>query len=187
MAIDIQKALQNDDKMQEGFDVFQKLDAKASAVADEITNSLVTSIMTEGNDFSISTATLAVAKTLSMISSFLYDTEDEFLADILKARTCVVTDLIPALLDPQPCGLCESCKDGNPEACTNPEVRGDYTLTKFLPIICNMLIEYDLFNKVLFMHTIGRDETLPVENGLDEALSSEENIEQENDNGSINE
>lgn len=177
MAIDIQKALENDKNTQEGYEIYQELETKANSVAEEITTSLVESIMKEDNDFSISTAILATAKTLAQLASFMYDSEEEFLLDVKKARTCIVTDIIPALLDPQPCGLCQNCKDGDPTQCTNPEIRGDYTLSKFLPLIANMLIEYDLFNKVLFMYTVGREET-----NLDEALPVEEKGEE---NGNI--
>lgn len=179
MAIDIQKALDNDKNTQQGYDTYQKLEEKANKVAEEISTSLVDAIMKEDNDFNISTSIMALAKTLSMMASFLYDTEEDFLTDIQKARTCVVSDVIPALLDPQPCGLCDNCKNGIPSECFNPEVRGDYTLSKFLPILANMLIEYDLFNKVMFMHTIGRNEM-----DFDEALSTKEG---EQNNGTISE
>ena len=99
-----------------------------------------------------------MAKSLSHLASYLYDTEEEFLTDVKKARTSVVSDVIPALLDPQPCGLCEQCKNGNEMECINPKVRGDHTTSRFLPILCNMVIEYDLFNKILHMHTVGKQE-----------------------------
>ena len=89
----------------------------------------------------------------------MYDTEEEFLMDIKKARTSTVSDVIPALLDPQPCGNCLACKDGNPLECETPQVRGDYTTSRFLPLLCNMVIEYDLFNKILHMYTIGKEST----------------------------
>ena len=93
----------------------------------------------------------------------------EFLLDVKKARTSTVSDVIPALLDPQPCGNCISCKDGKPMECIAPQVRGDYTTSRFLPVLCNMVIEYDLFNKILHMYTVG------AEDNIDKA--SEENKE----------
>ena len=93
------------------------------------------------------------------LASYLYDSEEEFLTDVKKARTSVVTDIIPALLDQQSCGECQNCKNGNEAECINPTVRGDYTQSRFLPILCNMLVEYDLFNKVIHMYTT-RNENL---------------------------
>ena len=45
----------------------------------------------------------------------------------------------------------------------HPDVRGDYTTSRFLPILCNMLIEYDLFNKIVYMHTVGKENDVAVE------------------------
>lgn len=157
--INIQEALQRDPKYREGLKKYQECTEKGAAVAEEIATKLVESIVKKEENFNITTAMLSVAKALTHLSSYLYDTEDEFLADIKKARTCVVTDIIPALLNPQPCGKCEACKNGKPYECETPDVRGDYTATRFLPLVCNMLIEYDLFNKILHMYTVGAEES----------------------------
>ena len=82
------------------------MEQKANSVAEEISSTLIESIVKEEGKFNITTAILAVAKSLSHLSSYLYDTEEEFLADVKKARTATVSDVIPALLDPQPCGNC---------------------------------------------------------------------------------
>lgn len=167
MSINIEEALERDENMQEGLKEYKDMELKANSVAEEISSTLIESIVKEEGKFNISTAVLAVAKSLSQLTSYLYDTEEAFLNDIKKARTAVVSDIIPALLDPQPCGNCESCKNGNPTECITPEVRGDYTTTRFLPILCNMLIEYDMFNKIIYMHTAGK------EGSIDEASIKE--------------
>lgn len=169
--INIEEALERDENIQAGMNEYRELEVKANNVAEEISSTLIESIVKDGDKFNISTAILAVAKSLSHLTSYMYDTEEEFLLDVKKARTATVSDIIPALLDPQPCGNCENCKNGNPMDCEFPIVRGDYTTSRFLPILCNMIIEYDLFNKILHMHTVGK------EVNLDEASvkESEEN------------
>ena len=155
--INIDEALEKDEKMQNGLEEYKRMEQKANSVAEEISSNIIESIVKEEGKFNISEAILAVAKSLSHLASYLYDTEEEFLYDVKKARTATVSDIIPALLDPQPCGNCMSCKDGKPMECINPEVRGDYTTSRFLPVLCNMIIEYDLFNKVLHMYTMSED------------------------------
>lgn len=157
--INVSEALQKDPKYAEGLAKYKECVEKGNAVAEEIASKLIEAIVKKEENFNISTALLAVAKTLTHLSSYLYDTEDEFVVDIKKARTSVVTDIIPALLSPQPCGQCEACKNGRPHECETPNVRGDYTATRFIPLVCNMLIEYDLFNKILHMYTVGAEES----------------------------
>lgn len=155
--INIEEALGRDENLQAGLDEFKNMEQKANSVAEEISSTLIESIVKDSDRFNISIAILAVAKSFAHLASYLYDTEEEFLLDVKKARTSVVSDIIPALLDPQPCGECLSCKDGKPMECMNPQVRGDHTTSRFLPILCNMIIEYDLFNKVLHMYTVGKE------------------------------
>lgn len=191
MNIDIQGALDKDENFQKGVDEYKSAEIKANLVAEEISAQIVTQIIKEQeidgekiitkdkNKFTITTALLAVAKSLTNLASYLYDTEEEFLTDVKKARTSVVSDVIPALLDPQPCGECENCKNGNEAECINPLVRGDYTQSRFLPILCNMLIEYDLFNKIIHMHTVGKQQSfLKKDNLCNEAFEDNSNKEE---------
>lgn len=164
--INIEEALEHDENVQLGLEAYKQMELKANSVAEEISSTLIESIVKEQDKFNISVAVLAVAKSLSHLASYLYDTEEEFLMDVKKARTATISDVIPALLDPQPCGECLSCKDGKPMECQMPQVRGDYTTSRFLPVLCNMVIEYDLFNKVLHMYTVGK------ESKVDEASAS---------------
>lgn len=163
MNFNIDEAIAKDENLNQGISEYKIIEKKANDVAEEISSTLVESIVKDNEKFNLSTAILAVAKCFAHLSSYMYDTEDEFLTDVRKARSAVVSDVIPALLNPQPCGLCEECKNGNPQECIHPDVRGDYTTSRFLPILCNMLIEYDLFNKIVYMHTAGKENDVAVE------------------------
>ena len=169
--INVDEALKKDVNFQAGLEEYQIIETKANNVAEEISSTLIEAIVKESDTFNISTAIMAVAKTLSHLASYLYDTEEEFLTDVKKARESVVSDIIPTLLNPQPCEKCEECRNGNSMDCINPEVRGDYTTSRFLPILCNMLVEYDLFNKILYMHTVGK------ENSFDMAFDEKNTVE----------
>lgn len=176
MNFKIDEALKHDTNFQNGLEEYKSLEQTANNIAEEISSTLVDSIVKEQGKFNITTAILAVAKSLSHLASYLYDTEEEFLIDVKKARTATVSDVIPALLDPQPCGNCESCKNGNPMECINPQVRGDHTTSRFLPVLCNMVIEYDLFNKVMYMHTADKENN---ETATDEASAPTEDKKEE--------
>ena len=156
-AKDVELALASDKDMQAGIKAYNTIDDKALAVAQEITKAMVENIVKEESEFNITTALLAVSKSLIQLASFMYDTEEEFLITTKKARESVVSEIIPLLLAPEPCEVCEQCKNGHPEECLTPKLRHEYTQSRFLPILCGSLIEYDLFNKVLHMHTAGKD------------------------------
>lgn len=156
-AKDIEQALTSDKDMQAGVKAYNAIDDKALAVAQEITKAMIENIVKEESEFNITTAILAVSKSLIQLASFMYDTEEEFLIATKRARTSVVSEIIPTLLNPEPCGQCESCKNGKPEECITPNVRHEYTQSRFLPILCGHVIEYDLFNKVLHMYTAGKE------------------------------
>ncbi len=154
---DIQKALSEDKDMQAGLEKYNALDEKANAVAQEVTKAMVENIVKEENEFNLSTAVLGVSKSLVQLASFLYDSEEEFLVAMKRARNLVVSDLVPMLVDAHPCGSCENCKNGKSDECLHVQINTENTQSRFLPLLCGMLIEYDLFNKVLHMHTAGKD------------------------------
>ena len=158
--IEPSEAIEQSEDLQKGRARFDEMDEYANTMADKLASDIIQKMIAENNgeQFNLSTAILAAAKTLSHLASFMYETEDEFLKDVQMAREAAVSSVIPALLDPHPCGLCEDCKNGHPEQCINPVVRAERTTSRFLPILCNMVLEYDLFNKVLWMHTVGKDD-----------------------------
>lgn len=157
MEFNIRETLENDERYKEGFAAYKEMETKAHQEAEKLAEALIQAIVRKEDKLNITTALMAVSKTLTHLASYLYDTEEEFLTDVQKARTTVVVDMIPALLDPSPCGLCEACKNGTPMECTQPKVRNDYTETRFIPLVCNMLVEYDLFNKILHMYAIRKE------------------------------
>lgn len=154
---DIQRALAEDKDMQNALDKYNSIDEKANAVAQEITKAMVENVVKEENEFNLSTAILGVSKSLVQLSSFLYNSEEEFIVAMRRARELVVSDVVPVLVDAQPCGSCENCKNGNQEECLNIKINEENTQSRFLPMLCGMLIEYDLFNKVVYMYTAGKD------------------------------
>ena len=172
MNFNIDEAIAKDDNLNQGINEYKIIEQKANDVAEEISSTLVESIVKNNDKFNLSMAILAVAKCFGHLTSYMYDTEEEFLTDVRKSREAVVSDIIPALLNPQPCELCEECKNGNPQECLNPNVRGDYTTSRFIPLLCNMLIEYDLFNKVVYMHTAGKENDVATENENDVAVKT---------------
>lgn len=155
-----QEAVEQDAHVQEGYDEYRRIEIQANEKAEKLATQLVNEIISvnNGEKFNMSLAILSVAKALTHLASYLYDTEEEFLEDVKQARTAIPTDVIPALLRPEPCGKCEACRDDRPEDCETPQVRASYTTSRFLPILADMLLEYDLFNKVLWMYTVGREE-----------------------------
>ncbi len=150
--LDAFEALKQDKDYQAGIQAYKELELKAHEESNKIAQQLVEQIVKKVDKFNLSTAILTAAKTLTHLASFLYDTEEEFLSEVQKARRAVVTDVIPALLDPTPCGKCEACKNGRPNECLNPDVREDYTESRFLPLVANMMLEYDMFNKIIHMY-----------------------------------
>ena len=144
-----------DAAFEKGVKFFDDLSAKASENAKEIVSTLVNDVVKSSgseDSFNLSTALFSVSKALSGLASFLYDSEEEFLKDIEEARGIVVSEVIPLLIGEISCGKCEECRSGNPEKCTNKQVREHITSSRFLPLLCSMLLEYDFFNKIIMTH-----------------------------------
>ena len=155
---DVNNTVTQDTDMQEGFKEFADINEKAEAKASELAESMIKDIIVNGKkgEDNMTVALMTAAKLMTHLTSYFYDTPEEFTQAVDKARHSVTEDIIPALLKPTPCGECENCKNGNEEECLTPVVRADYTQSRFLPIVGNMLIEYDIFNKVIWMHTVGK-------------------------------
>lgn len=151
----------SDPKMEQGYNEYNEMEKVADELAKEYSTMLIEKLIKENNGekFNLSVLIMATSKILNYLAAYLYDNEEEYLADVKMARSSVVTDIIPALLHPQPCGECEECKNGNFEECKNISTTPEYTTSRFLPILCNMLIEYDIFNKVLWINTAGSKDT----------------------------
>jgi len=94
-------------------------------------------------------AKLSAAKLLATLSSFSYE-EKDFVDAIDNARKCVQEELVPMLLQSEPCGECENCKNGRPDECIRPHIRHSHSESRFLPILAESLIEYDAWNEILY-------------------------------------
>lgn len=157
--MDIEKALIEDEAFKEGTEQYERMMEQAQSISEEITSALITEIIKKtdtgekANTLTLSTAILASAKTLINLSSYVYENETEFREVIKEAREAVIEKIIPAMLNPQPCGICPECKSGQP--CTNPVMETRLLQTKTLPIVSASLIEYDLWNKMMYLYTEG--------------------------------
>jgi hypothetical protein len=165
MALDmnIGNIIEEDNHYQEGNNEYQRIMELATATSEEITASLIQEVVkktddgSKANALTLSTAILACAKAMVNLASYAYDTEEQFKDDIIKARKAVVDTIIPAVLDPQPCGECEECKNGNQMGCINPDLNTELLQTRVIPILANSLVEYDTWNKIMYLYTDGRE------------------------------
>ena len=138
----------------EGIKEFDNVSSAASDISKQIVTQLTDKIIKENNGetFNLTTSILAASKSLAGLASYLYDSEEEFIRDLQLAREAATDIIIPALLQQVPCGECEECRNGNPDGCINPNAREYLTTSRFLPILCAMIIEYDYFNKIVYTH-----------------------------------
>ena len=159
--MNLEQTLMEDENFKEGTTEYERIMEQSMVISEEITSALVKEIVKKtdtgekANTLTLTTAIMATAKTLINLVSYVYDTEDELKETVIKARQKVVNNVIPALLDPKPCGECPECKDGKP--CSNPEMDTEMLQTKTLPVLCAEILEYDLWNKVMYMYTEGRE------------------------------
>lgn len=172
--------MSNDPKAYErGIEEFNVIEKRSTEFCDQVVKEGADKILKDDTKkFNLSTALLGTSKALAGLASFLYDNETEFLQDVKKARECVVTDIIPALLDAKPCGVCPTCKDGDTEHCVKPVLRNDMVTTRFIAVLANTMIEYDLFNKVIYTHLVdGKEDSsegsAPTDDSVEGSLKSE--------------
>lgn len=188
LKVDVEGALSEDKAFNEGASEYQRLSEQAQTISEEMTSTLIESVVksSESKDnyrFTLTSAILATAKTLTNLTAYAYDDHELFIHDIKKARELVVSRIIPALLNPMPCGLCINCKNHKEEECINPVMETENTHTRFLPMISNFLIEYDVWSKILYMYTEGKvdlskdneDETSENKNSVDKAVDNVDN------------
>ena len=146
--------IEDSEAFQKGIKYFDNMSAEAADISKNLVSMLTEKVIkeSESDAFNLTTVILAVSKALAGLASYLYDSEEEFLKDLQLARVVTTDDIIPTLLNETPCGECEQCKNGHPEACINKQVRENLTTSRFLPILCSMIIEYDFFNKIVYSH-----------------------------------
>ena len=159
--MDLAQTLMEDEHFKEGANEYERIMEQSMLISEEITSALVKEIVKKtdtgekANTLTLTTAIMATAKTLINLVSYVYDTEEELKEVVINARRTVVDTVIPALLNPQPCGECPECKNGKP--CTNPDMNTSMLQTRTLPVLCAQMLEYDIWNKTMYMYTSGRE------------------------------
>ena len=148
--------LRNDENFQKALQKYQEAEEKSSEKASEISLEIIKHFALQDMDqtieearFGLIVARMTASKILATLSSFNYE-EKDFMESIDRARKCVQEELVPMLMDVKPCGECEECKNGHRENCLNPEVRKSYCESRFLPLLCDCLIEYDAWSEILY-------------------------------------
>lgn len=138
----------------EGIKEFDEISSIASDISKQIVTQLTDKIIKDNNGeaFNLTTSILGASKSLAGLASYLYDSEEEFIRDLQLAREAATDIIIPTLLQQVPCGECEECRNGHPENCINPNAREYLTTSRFLPLLCATIIEYDYFNKIVYTH-----------------------------------
>ena len=99
--------------------------------------------------FNLLVAKMTAAKLLATLSSFSY-IEKDFMDSLVNARKLVQDEIVPTLMQVEPCGECIQCKNGHKELCINPNVRNEYCESRFLPLLADALIEYDAWSEILY-------------------------------------
>lgn len=99
--------------------------------------------------FNLLVAKMTAAKLLATLSSFSY-LEKDFMDALINARKLVQEELVPMLMQKEPCGECEACKNGHPDRCIRPNVREAFCESRFLPLLSDALIEYDAWSEILY-------------------------------------
>lgn len=174
--MDIEKTLMEDEHFKEGVNEYERIMEQATTLSEEITSALIKEIVktnedgNKANTLTLTTAIMATAHTLINLTSYVYETQEELMDIVDKARKKVIDTVIPAILNPQPCGKCPECKNGEP--CSNPNMDTELLQTRSLPILCAEMLEYDLYNKTMYMYTQGR-ELLPTDETNNEEADNE--------------
>ena len=150
----IEELLMKDQGIADGQQQVHKDVSVADKLAQDITADLMKKIMKEDGEVNMQHAILSLARSMTYLGQYMYESEDEFGADVEKARVLAANRVVVALENPQPCGTCESCNDDMP--CDTPKVESEHTRTRFMPLVASALLEYDHWCKTLHK-SISRD------------------------------
>lgn len=151
----MEKLIQDED-FQKALKKYEELEEQSAERANKISLELVKDLGLQDPQTTIDQARnnlilakMTAAKVLATLSSFSYE-EHDFMAMLEAARTCVQAELVPMLINKEPCGQCESCKNGRPNDCLNPKYRESHSESRFLPLLSDALIEYDAWSEILY-------------------------------------
>ena len=158
----ITEKIMQDEHFKKGYSEYQALDAKSQELSVKYVEDIANILELNKSDVTIEQyrhnlllAKFTVAKILATLSSFNYE-ESDFMQAMERARRCTAEELVPMLINQEPCGECEECKNGKPNECLNPNIRSEYCESRFLPLLCEALIDYDIWNEILY-HNIPSD------------------------------
>ena len=156
MTEQVTEKLMEDKNFQKGYKQYQDLDTKSQELSVKYVKDIMTILELDKPDITIERyrhnlllAKFTVAKILATLSSFNYE-ENDFHDAMDRARHCVAEELVPMLINEEPCGECKNCKDGKPDECLNPKIRTKHCESRFLPVLCEALIDYDIWNEILY-------------------------------------
>ena len=148
--------LRQDPDFQNALKKYEEAEALSQEKAAEIAKQIVEMLHLEDSKqtiedarFNLLVAKMTAAKILVTMSSFSY-TEKDFMDALMSARECVQQELVPMLMQKEPCGECEACKNGHPDRCIRPKVREAFCESRFLPLLSDALIEYDAWSEILY-------------------------------------
>ena len=152
----IMTKLQEDPDFKNAITKYKLADDTSQKYALEIADKLVKDLDLMNEDqtienarFNLMIAKMSAVKVLAALASFSYE-EKDFMDAIEMSRQCVQEEIVPLLMQQEPCGECENCKNGKPNLCIQPKVRETHIESRFLPLLSEALIEYDAWNETLY-------------------------------------
>ena len=148
--------LREDKDFQNALSKYEEAENRSQEYSAKITKDIVEILHLEDSKqtiedarFNLIIARMTAAKLLATLSSFSY-IEQDFMDALTSARKLVQDELVPMLIQAEPCGECEACKNGHPDRCIKPHVREKYCESRFLPLLSDALIEYDAWSEILY-------------------------------------
>lgn len=178
----VMEMLNKDEDFQNALKKYEEAEKQSSEKANELSMKIIESFSLqdinqtiENSRFNLLMAKMTAAKMLATLSSFSYE-EKDFMDSLVRARECVQKEIVPTLMDVQPCGECEECKNGNKDKCLRPIVRSEYCESRFLPLLADALIEYDAWSEILYNHIPQEKRDIDVLKDMNEEFQDSINI-----------
>lgn len=151
--MNLDKAMDEDKALKEGNEIHERMVEQAAVLSDEITSALVKKIVDSSetdNPLKKEVAILAIARTLTTLASYSFETEDDFMASLRSAYNKMEQNVLRAILNPRPCSECTECSQYLQECSEKDELDTKMTTNANLCLMSYELINYDLWNKVLY-------------------------------------
>jgi hypothetical protein len=151
--MNLDRAMDEDKALQEGNELHERMVEQAAVLSDEITSALVKKIVDSSetdNPLKKEVAILAIARTLTTLASYSFETEDEFMTSLRSAYNKMEQNVLRAILNPRPCAECAECSQYLQECSEKDGLDTKMTTNANLCLMSYELINYDLWNKVLY-------------------------------------